>query len=256
IEDQLYLHAGLSLNLYDRLRLSALMPFILVSDGTQAVVDGETFDGTQDSAVGDLRLGADLRLLGEYRSFITLALGAQLFAPTGDPVAFTGDDGIRVRPRLMASGEASVFAYSAELGFQYRAQDGGFAGTSTGNEAFFAAAAGLRLANGRMLLGPEVFGSTVVQGDDEFERRTTPIELLFGGHYRTEAGLSLGLGIGPGLTRGFGSPRVRGLFSLGWSPPVEEAPPPPPPEPDTDGDSILDREDACPNEPGPAHDDP
>src|SRR5690606_35155625 len=39
IEDQLYLHAGLSLNLYDRLRLSALMPFILVSDGTQAVVD-------------------------------------------------------------------------------------------------------------------------------------------------------------------------------------------------------------------------
>ncbi len=256
IEDQFYLDAGASLNLFERLRLSALMPFVLTSKGSEVLVDGTTFDGTQLNALGDLRLGADVRLFGVYRDPVSLALGGQVFVPTGDPEAFTGDDGVRLRPRLMVAGEIAPFVYSAELGFQYRAQHDGFAGTSTGDEAFFAAAAGLRVAEGRLLIGPEAFGSTVLQGGDEFERRTTPIEIVFGGHFRTEAGLSLGLGVGPGLTRGIGAPEVRGLFSLGITPPIDRAPPPPPAEPDSDGDGILDRDDACPNEPGPASDDP
>ena len=255
IKDQLYLYAAVSLNLFDRLRLGVNMPFVLTSTGSDLVVNGEQFDGTQSSATGDLRLGLDARLLGEFRSPFTLALGAQVFLPTGDPVAFTGDDGIRIRPRLMAAGEISWFAYSAEAGFQYRAQDEGFAGAPTGNEALFAAAAGLRLADGRLLLGPEAYGSTVVEGGEAFERRTTSIELVFGGHFRTKSGFSIGLGVGPGLTRGIGTPKVRGLFSLGWSPPIEPTPPPPE-APDSDGDGILDRNDACPDEPGEPHDDP
>ncbi|HEY6728358.1 MAG TPA: OmpA family protein, partial [Polyangiaceae bacterium] len=161
---------------------------------------------------------------------------------------------VRIRPRLMAAGEVSWFSYSAEVGVQYRAQDEGFAGTPTGNEALFAAAAGLRLADGRLLLGPEAYGSTVVEGGEAFERRTTSIELIFGGHYRLKSGFSVGLGVGPGLTRGIGTPKVRGLFSLGWTPPIE--PPPPPKESDSDGDGILDRKDACPDEPGEPNDDP
>ena len=256
VKDQLYIYVGGALNLFDRLRLAVNMPFVASSNGTSVVVDGETFDGTQTSAIGDLRLGADIRLVGQFDSPFTLALGAQLFLPTGDPAAFTGDDGIRLKPRLMAAGQVSLFAYSAELAFQYRAQDDGFAGTATGNEALFAAAAGVRLADGRVLLGPEVYGSTVVEGGEAFNRRTTPVEVLFGGHYRWASGLSLGLGIGPGLTRGIGTPQLRGLFSLGWTPPIKEPPPPPPEEPDTDGDGILDRQDACPEEPGPASQDP
>jgi OOP family OmpA-OmpF porin len=256
VKDQFYLYAGVALNLFERLRLAANLPFVPASSGSSVVVDGETFDGTQSSAVGDLRLGADIRLLGEFQSPFTLALGAQLFLPTGDPAAFTGDDGIRLKPRLMAAGEVGVFAYSAELGFQYRAQDDGFAGTSTGNEAMFAAAAGVRVADGRVLLGPELFGSTVVEGGDAFERRTTPIEIVFGGHYRLPSGLSLGLGIGPGLTRGIGAPKVRGLFSLGWTPAIEPPLPPPQAELDSDDDGIIDRDDACPQVAGPANDDP
>jgi outer membrane protein OmpA-like peptidoglycan-associated protein len=156
----------------------------------------------------------------------------------------------------MAAGEVGVFAYSAEVGFQYRAQDGGFAGAPTGNELLFAAAAGLRLADGRILMGPEVFGSTVLEGGGAFERRTTPVELVFGGHYRVPSGLSLGLGVGPGLTRGIGTPKVRGLFSLGWTPGIEAPPPPPKEEPDSEDDGIFDRDDACPQEAGPANEDP
>ena len=255
VEDQLYLYVAASLNLWDRLRLSANMPFVPVSNGAEVTLNGADYDGTQDSALGDLRLGLDLRLFGEYRSPISLAVGGQVFLPTGDPAAYTGDDGVRVRPRLMAAGELGVFAYAAELGFAYRAQDDGFAGTPTGNEAFFAAAAGVRLADGQLLLGPELFGSTVVEGGEAFERRTTPVEIIFGGHYRFRSGMSLGLGVGPGLTRGIGAPQVRGLLSLGFTPAVEE-PAPPMPDPDSDGDGILDAEDACPTEPGDPNSDP
>ncbi len=254
IEDQLYLYLAASINLWSRLRLSANLPFVPVSNGAEVTVDGLDYDGTQENALGDLRLGLDLRLLGEYRGPISVALGGQVFLPTGDPAAYTGDDGVRVRPRLMAAGELGLFAYAAEVGFAYRAQDDGFAGTPTGNEAFFAAAAGLRLADGRLLIGPELFGSTVVEGGESFERRTTPMEILFGGHYRFQSGVSLGLGVGPGLTRGIGAPQVRALLSLGFTPAIDEQPPPP--KPDTDGDGILDVDDACPDEAGEPSDDP
>jgi hypothetical protein len=50
------------------------------STGTVA---NSSFSTDESATIGDTRLGADVRLLGQYRSPMSLALGAQVLLPTG-----------------------------------------------------------------------------------------------------------------------------------------------------------------------------
>jgi outer membrane protein OmpA-like peptidoglycan-associated protein len=76
--------------------------------------------------------------------------------------------------------------------------------------------------------------------------------------------LVMGLGAGPGITRGEGTPTLRVVASVAYAPlPPPPPPPPPPPAPrkkappsDRDKDGIYDKDDACPDEPGIRSDDP
>jgi OmpA-OmpF porin, OOP family len=83
--------------------------------------------------------------------------------------------------------------------------------------------------------------------------------MLVGARYMCSCGLRFGAGAGPGLTRGYGSPEVRVVGVLEWSPEIEEKKEEPKPEPekkpepkpsDRDGDGILDDQDACPDTAG------
>src|SRR6478609_4752495 len=257
IEHQLYIHAGGSLVLWDRLRLGVNLPILAYQAGESAVVQGARFEAKEGAAVGDLRLAADVRLFGAYRSPISLAAGVAFFAPTGNQDAFAGDGKVRVLPRVLLAGDIGNLVYAAKLGVLYRANDSGFNGSAQGTELVGTAAIGFRTTDGKLVLGPELFGSSVVSDGGFFSKRATPFELLFGFHYKVTDDVRLGAGIGPGLTRGFGSPQFRGLLSLEWAPePKEPLVLPPAPPKDRDGDGIFDADDACPDEPGVASDDP
>jgi outer membrane protein OmpA-like peptidoglycan-associated protein len=222
-------------------------------------VNGVRFEAAEGATVGDLRVGADVRLLGQYRSPASLALGVAVFAPTGDQDAFTSDGEVRVLPRLLLAGDIGNLAYAAKLGVLYRGNDSGFNGAAKGTEAVVSAAVGYRNDAGNLVIGPELFGSTVVtDGDAFFSRRTTPFELIFGAHYKAADTIRIGAGFGPGLTRGFGAPQFRGLLSLEWAPEPAKVPLVlrPVEKPDRDKDGILDEDDACPDEPGVKSDDP
>lgn len=254
VAEQLYAHVGGALVLADRVRFGVNLPIALWQDGESGTFNGMTLASSSRTAVGDLRLAADVRLLGEYGDVATLAVGLQVHLPTGDQQAFTGDGKVRlVLPRLMLAGDISSFAYSTRVGFNYRAQDG--SDVPTGSELSFVAAAGLRVANKKLLLGPELWGTTVISGGNSaFAKETTPFELIFGGHYKIPNVL-LSLGVGPGLTRGLGAPAVRVLASVEWMPDVQEPGKPAEEPSDRDGDGIVDDEDACPNVPGVASED-
>ena len=214
VENQLYAHLGGGLRLWDRVRLAVNLPIALWQSGEDGTVDGTTFSSSGDTALGDLRIGADVRLVGAYREPISLALGLQAHLPTGDREAFTGDGSVRLAPRLLVAGEIARFAYSARLGFVFRPQDDGLGAVATGHELQFTATAGVRvLADGALLLGPELWGTTVVAHGAAFDKETTPFELLLGAHLRA-GDYRLGLGVGPGLTRGLGAPAARVLLSL------------------------------------------
>jgi outer membrane protein OmpA-like peptidoglycan-associated protein len=259
IGQQLFLHVGASVVLWDRLRLGANLPILTYQTGEGGTVNGVRFEAAEGATVGDLRVGADVRLVGQYRSPASLALGVAVFAPTGDQDAFTSDGEVRVLPRLLLAGDIGNLAYAAKLGVLYRGNDTGFNGAAKGTEAVVSAAVGYRNDAGNFVIGPELFGSTVVtDGDAFFSRRATPFELIFGAHYKAADTIRIGAGFGPGLTRGFGAPQFRGLLSLEWAP--EPAKEPlllrPVEKPDRDQDGILDEDDACPDEPGVKSDDP
>jgi OmpA-OmpF porin, OOP family len=258
IENQLFVHLGGSVIVADRLRLGVSLPILAYQSGESATLAGQTFVASEGAAVGDLRLSADVRILGKYRSPFSLAGGVAVFAPTGKQEAYAGDGKIRVLPRLLLGGDIGNLVYAAKLGVLYRANDTSFNGATQGTEAVITAAIGYRTSDGKLVIGPELFGSSVVtDGDAFFSKRETPFELIFGAHYKVHDDVRIGAGIGPGLTRGFGAFQFRGLLSVEWAP--EEKEPlvlPPPPPKDRDKDGILDKDDACPDVPGVASDDP
>jgi outer membrane protein OmpA-like peptidoglycan-associated protein len=107
---------------------------------------------------------------------------------------------------------------------------------------------GLRLADDKLLLGPEAYGSTVVEGG-AFRTAATPLEILFGGHYQFADDWRAGLGFGPGIVRGDGAPLFRAVASIEWAPAYNS-------RADRDGDGVPDGEDACPNTAGVKSTDP
>jgi OOP family OmpA-OmpF porin len=252
VESQLHLHLGGSLTLRDRARLAVNLPVAVHASGEAGSLDGIDYRPPDGMALGDVRFGGDVRIVGRYGDPVTLGVGAQLSFPTGNREKYAGDDHVRANLHVALAGEAGSLAWAARLGGDYRGLADSVDGSALGSELFFGAALGVRALERRLLLGAELYGATVVSdGDSFFARRTTPVEGLLGAHYRAGA-VHAAVGVGRGFTTAFGSPALRVLGLLEWAPGVRAAAPPP----DRDRDGILDRDDACPDVPGVADKDP
>jgi OmpA-OmpF porin, OOP family len=252
VKHQVYAHLGGTVTLFDRLRFGLNVPVLLYQTGESITTSSGTLTAPTGAALGDLRLGADVRLWGKYGSPFTIAAGAQVHFPTGSKGDFTSDGKSQLAPRLAVAGDIGIFTYSAKTAINIRFQGEDFAGQPRGSEWTFGGSAGLRLVDKKLTVGPELWSSTVLSdnGDGFFEKSGTPIEGIFGAHYQFDMGLRIGAGAGAGLSQGLGAPKVRTLLSIEWSP----APPSDPVHQalviDSDGDKISDLHDACPNEPG------
>ena len=144
---------------------------------------------------------------------------------------------------MLVAGRLSSFIYGGSMALAIRAHDQSLAGSELGSEVIFNASAGVKVADDKLVLGPEIFGSTVISSDAAFKTRNTPFEGILGGHYTFLDDFRIGTGVGAGLTRGFGSPVARWVVSLSWVPAYQEAPK------DRDHDGVLDPVDACPDTP-------
>lgn len=249
VRDLTYLHAGGSLVLADRLRLAFDLPFQVYAGGETA---GAVPAPPKEGGIGDLRLGADVRLFGEHGQVITGAVGIQAWAPTGQRTQWASDGVFRMRPRAMLSGEIGVFVWAAQVGAFARRD----------SELTLSAAAGVRLAKA-IVVGPEIFAEVAI--DDAFARTATPVEALLGGHWLVDGTARVGIGVGRGLTVGVGSPAWRAILGIEWAPaivtPRRRGPGLPSDhglrrEPDQDNDGIPDSLDACPQVVGIATSDP
>ncbi len=240
VRNSFYLHPGGSLVLADRFRVAFSLPIQAFAEGRTARF---TRNGTtttifppSEAALGDLRLGADARLFGRYGGPVTMALGLQFWAPTGNAREYAGDDEIRLKPRLMVAGDVEAFTYAAQVAFNYRVRDEVVGTGRIGSEMNVTLATGARLVDKSLVIGPELWASTAL--DDAFGKKSTPAEVALGAHYRVADRIHFGLGAGTGLTRSYGAPVSRVLFNVEWAPGVIE---------DRDKDGVRDEEDACPD---------
>jgi OOP family OmpA-OmpF porin len=261
VRDQLIVHVGAALNLWDRLRIAFDLPIAAWQDGEGGTLAGVTYQQVPSGALGDTRVGLDLRVVGTYGEPFTFAIGGQAFLPSGDKSSFLSDGSVRVLPRMQIAGDLGPIAYALGAGYMHHADVSAFAGYPLGGEIVGTAALGVRALDHKLLIGPEAYGSTVVTNSAALGAlRQTPVEALFGAHFNLAPDWRAGVGVGAGLTRGFGEPVVRAVATIEWFPSIVPPPPPPPAqaeEPsDRDKDGIPDTEDACPDEPGVKTDDP
>ncbi|MCW5834806.1 MAG: OmpA family protein [Labilithrix sp.] len=235
VEHQVFVHPGASLVLWNRVRAAISMPIALVQTGDPIVIGTKSYS-PPSTAAGDLRLSADARVFGRHGGLLTGALGAAVYLPTGSRDDYTSDGYVRVAPRATVAGDFALFTYSARVGFHYRALTERFERNPLGSELTFGAAAGVRLADRKLVVGPELYGSSILDSSSFLKRRGTPIEALLGAHY-TFSEFRVGGGVASGLTRGWGTPAVRAFLSAEWTPGLEE---------DDDGDGVPNTDDACP----------
>ncbi len=99
-------------------------------------------------------------------------------------------------------------------------------------------------AEDQIQVGPELLGSLPFKDLGEW---TNNLEIFIGGKYRLPHDLVVGVGGGMGLTTGVDTPDARGVFSVAWTPRADK---------DSDGDGILNVDDACASVAGVANEDP
>jgi outer membrane protein OmpA-like peptidoglycan-associated protein len=278
VRHQWFVHADGSVVLFRTLKLGLSLPLLLANEGESVTANGGTLAVASGVGIGDLRLSAESRLYGGYGAPMTLAIATTAWLPTGSARAFTSDGYPRASLELRAAGEFHALTYAAATGVLARAERSAD-GAALGSEWTFAAALGVRLLDRRLLVGPEVWGATLIAPsltDHVFSHTVTPIELTVGAHY-VHSDFRFGVGVGPGLNHGLGTPALRVLAAAEWSPEPDEPPPAPPPsiprpapepapaapvvvpapvETDRDHDGVADALDACPDTPGAASTEP
>lgn len=251
VADQVFLRAGASYTFWEGTRIGLNVPILLYQNGSDASLGSVQLSGGNDAALGDLRLGVSQLLFGGAGEALSGAVGLWLYLPTGDEAAYTSDGSVAVQPRMQIAGRAGVFGYAAHTAVHVRSESDHLAQASVGTEVQVGGAGGVFLMHDRLLIGPEIWASTVIsEGSDAFlSDASTPLEMQIGAHFDATPEWRVGLGFGPGLTSGVGSPTARWIASVAWIPSEEEARPAPPepvPSADSDADGIADPADACP----------
>ncbi|WP_438016558.1 OmpA family protein [Sorangium sp. So ce315] len=244
VSDQLTFRLNASLPLWNLVSLSLDAPLTAVQSGESPNGGGQQFASPTGAELGDLRLGARVQLLGAYHDPLQLAVGAYLWLPTGADDSFVSDGSVRAMPYVAAGGRVEDrLVWSAALGTELRRSQS-FGGVAQGTMLTLGGGVGFLAADGRLQVGPELSTAMVLE---DISGRTLNAELLLDARYRFLPFLEAGVGIGPGLTSGIGTPDLRAVAMASFTP---EQPT------DQDRDGIGDADDACPAVPGVRSDDP
>lgn len=245
VGNQLFLHLNGSISLWNRLAFNVDAPVALYQEGGSPTVATEMFSSPSKVQFGDLRLGARVRIWGEYHDPFQIAAAGYVWLPTGARDAFVGTGKVRGLPEVILGGHvANRAVWSAAIGYEI-APSGMYAGIPQGSMLRWGAGFGLLFLDDRRLqIGPEASGTVPVR---DLQQHTVNAELLVDVRYRLRPDLEIGASAGPGLTAGIGTPAFRSVLMLAYT---QE------PQRDRDHDGILDAADACPDAPGVRSEDP
>ena len=273
VSSQAFLRLDGSLALWERLLVDVDLPLAVMLAGNDPGIGGVAFTSLEAPKLGDLRLGARVRIYGDDGGPFQLGAGGYFFAPTGRRQYYTGDGAVRGQLHALLGGRVGDasddvgFTWSAFGGVELRAND------SNAHAMLYGAGAALLLGGDLVQIGPEFYGQTAFGRDlalssdpVQLTAAGTNAELLIGAKLRVLGGLTFGAAGGPGLGTAVGTPVFRMVGMVGWTPlgaaPEEEQAAPdkggktPTKVGDRDNDGIPDDIDACPDTPGQPNADP
>lgn len=219
--------AGLAV--HDRVRLQVGAPVFYASQGP---------DGSNGASMGDLRLGGSVALVRQVTPGFGLAVNPWIDLPTGNDEIFLGNSGLAGGASVSATQELERLTLSGDLGVQLNPQVA-LVNVSGSDALIVGAAVGYLFTDS---FGATLEGRLLPALSKSTEAWTTsPGEAILSGRKRWDNGLHVDLGGSKAITPGVGAANYRVFAGLGWGQLYSDR--------DTDRDGILDREDACVNEP-------
>jgi outer membrane protein OmpA-like peptidoglycan-associated protein len=256
------LHVGAQVSFLDRIGVHVSLPVSLLQSGTLASEVPVVVGPADGPAIGDLRVGLRVRLFGQAdKDGFSMHLGGNFWAPIGQRSSNTGDEGIRIEPRLTLAGRGGPIRWSLGFGFMVR-DTTDVLNLAFGSELRLSAAVGLVAANDRLTIGPELYFATPLRdlndtqggGSALFNNTQAGGEVYLGARYLIADAVTVGLAGGPGIMQGPGIPTARVIFNVAYAPVRREAPVMAPV--DTDADGVFDPDDQCPTTPQGPNPDP
>ncbi|MET0341529.1 MAG: OmpA family protein [Polyangiales bacterium] len=242
VSNHLVLHVGGAYAVHDRVLLFASLPVHAWMQGETLLIPEMEPEG---AGLGDLRVGARIGVLRD-RPRGGLAVEIIARAPTAELAngeqLYSGDRLGSYDGALVGELRVNNVDFRARLGVRAR-ETIRTENLKLGSALLFAIGARVRITPSWLAL-LELNGSTFFASP--FGARHAPIELLLG--TRAQLGAwALGIGAGPGLGNGYGTPDFRLLLTAAYvgtpaPEPVAEAPI------DGDADGVLGDADGCPDE--------
>ena len=248
VSNQMFLHVNASFALWNRLQLNVNLPLAVFQSGQNPQADGRDFPSPTGFALGDVRVGGRLRILGNYYDAFQLGVGGYAWIPSGND-NFVTDGKIRGLPQLIIGGRIGPHMYTLAAGPELRPSQSLYGAVDQGK--MISGGLGYAVFLGQeenVQIGVEGTFSTVLSNGGPTQYNTNA-ELLASGRFRFLKVLEAGVGAGPGLTGGVGTPDFRVVGLLSYSPPVPKGI-------DSDNDGIFDPQDKCPTVPGVPSSDP
>ena len=235
----LYGHLGL----WNVLDIGLDLPFGGAWGAAPGVLTTYGFTKVHGGSLGDLRFSAKGTIIGGNGKGFGLALGEDLSFPTATGHNFMGDKNVTSTTTLIADYSAKGWQGAVNLGFRGRQKV--YIGTEKISH---------QMLIGAGLAAPIICGVLDALGTMEVRvAAASPLsaydramDFSAGLRYHWK-GMQLIAAYGGGVLRGYGSPVSRGSLSIAYDPSVERGC-----VADTDHDGILDPDDECPTEPGPA----
>ena len=193
---------------------------------------------SDEKLLGDVSLWTTIPLMrGSHDRPTSLAWTVATEFASGQPRLYLGDPGGSVMGHVaMERPVLGPLTFAANAGLKLRSETA-IPGTIWGNRFEY----GVGLSShvyGPMSANAELFGSTPFRG--ESVAAAYPVEVLGALRFELPAEFALSFGAGTGLTRGLGSPSVRGFAMLDKRPRARA---------DRDGDGLDDLRDLCPDDP-------
>ena len=226
------------------------LPIQLFTAGTEVNDRVEPVAEYSSIGVGEIKVQIKVMLLDDLAGF-SLALSPIITVPTGAYCDYCGDEGVGVRPRLVAGYRWRDLAVAVNLGYLFRKNSILFS-SEVGDQLLYGVAASYQV-HPRVTIMGELFGRAGFDtasgcgydvntkklncdGTSSTNVDAFPMEVDLGVKVPLPRGLSLTAGAGIGLIRGIGTPAFRVLAGLLWAPDFR----------DMDKDGVPDRSDQCP----------
>lgn len=232
----------------DRFEFNVAVPFALAQSTESGTAAGIMLPRAGTTALGDARAGGSV-LLYSRTGRPSLGLAATLALPVGSTRSFTGDGGIGAEMLATAGYAGRGYRVLLNTGVRFRPESD-YVSTDQGTELIGRAGLLVPFAEDRLMTSLELDVMARVRGSDAWKTIGSPVLGLVGMRYHFDTGMYVGAGVGAGLTEAPGSPSLRTLVTVGYSPeprPVRRGLVAQPA--DSDGDGIIDTLDKCPSQP-------